>query len=308
MLSDDVDSSWYVPPFGYLRYVFQLFTYPRALRFIFSCQLALHLSLLSTSVALLIYRAEIRQLTANVYEPSAAISVLQQLPAWLLARSIISVALSARRLLIGTWRSSIWEEGWCVAAMWVSSAVMACTSLAALSTLQAQSLTYAALWAVVAVLLAELGAHLCLILCLCCFFPAAALTANMPIIPLAPRWYDDEAISSLNKAQKHDGLTPQQLLALPASTYIGDRDDAVCAVCMDDVQVGQVQRVLRCGHAYHQACIDVWLLKRRVCPLCVTAVRVAESGQSSEVECVVEMVEQQKPAASTVAQDMPLIL
>ena len=289
---------FYVPPFGRFRWVFETFVTRCTLSFIFSCQLALHISLFATSVALLVYRAEIEQLTANANNTSAAFSLLQQLPAWLLARSVVSVALSARRLLLSDrWRSSMWEVGWCVTAMWLSSAVMACASLAALSALQSQTVIYSALWSVVAVLLAELGSHVGLVLAMSLFFPAVALTINMPVVPLGLHWYNDVHTSGHHKSTKHDGLTPQQLLALPASTYIGDRDDAVCAVCMDDVQVGQVQRVLRCGHAYHQACIDVWLLKRRVCPLCVTAVRVAESGQSSKVEYTVELMNSVEPAS-----------
>ena len=270
------------PPLGSRRSEFQSFSSPRAVRFIFSCQLALHLSLLATSITLLVYRADIAQLIEDADESSPTFKLLKQLPAWLLARSIVCVALSSRRLLLSDrWRSSIWEAGWCVAVMWLSTAVMACASLFALSAMQSQSLTYAALWGVVSVLLIALGSHVGLIFLMSFFFPAVALTVNMPVVPLAQHWYEDEASSGQHMSMRQDGLTPQQLLALPASTYPGDRDDAVCAVCMDDVQVGQVQRVLRCGHAYHQACIDVWLLKRRVCPLCVQAVRVSDGGVDS---------------------------
>ena len=81
----------------------------------------------------------------------------------------------------------------------------------------------------------------------------------------------------------------------------------MCAVCMDDVEVGQTQRVLRCGHAYHQPCVDQWLLKKRVCPLCVQAVRPAPT-QPSASEWMVEMVERVKPGRSEVGQVSPLIV
>jgi len=41
-----------------------------------------------------------------------------------------------------------------------------------------------------------------------------------------------------------------------------------CAVCMLDFQVGEKLRELPCGHDFHGDCIDKWLGRNKVCPLC----------------------------------------
>ena len=43
---------------------------------------------------------------------------------------------------------------------------------------------------------------------------------------------------------------------------------ASCSVCLEDIARGQPARALRCGHAFHRACIDRWLRSSRVCPVC----------------------------------------
>eukprot|EP00661_Eupelagonemidae_sp_cell13_P005533 gene5532-790_t len=43
---------------------------------------------------------------------------------------------------------------------------------------------------------------------------------------------------------------------------------ATCAVCLDALADGTVVRMLLCGHEFHARCVDVWLVRRPVCPLC----------------------------------------
>ena len=285
------------PPYGHRRAAFRRYTTPRYLRRLFAFQLAFHLFLLAASIPLVVLRGAIVQLLSeeDVFYP--AFGVLEQLPAWLLARSAVSVALSARRLWLGNrWQSSMWEAAWCVLVMWLSTGVMAGSSLVALGGVQAsESAMYFALWAVVSVLLVALGSHIAACGSLALFFPATALTFNMPVLPLAQHWYDDAPNSSPPKRRQHEGLTRVQLQALPVSACTVKRADSCCAVCMDDVELGQVQRVLRCGHAYHQTCIDPWLLRKRVCPLCAQVVRVA-SRSTTLSEPSVELADVAKPA------------
>jgi len=42
-----------------------------------------------------------------------------------------------------------------------------------------------------------------------------------------------------------------------------------CAVCLCDFEGGDLRRRLPCGHKFHKACIDTWLRRNRVCPLCL---------------------------------------
>ncbi|KAJ1259430.1 hypothetical protein BS78_10G154800 [Paspalum vaginatum] len=43
----------------------------------------------------------------------------------------------------------------------------------------------------------------------------------------------------------------------------------LCAVCLDDVQAGEMVRQLPvCRHLFHVDCVDAWLRAHRSCPLC----------------------------------------
>lgn len=46
-----------------------------------------------------------------------------------------------------------------------------------------------------------------------------------------------------------------------------------CSICLEYVQVGDVQKFLPCGHGFHAACIDPWLRNSVFCPTCRIDVR-----------------------------------
>jgi hypothetical protein len=43
-----------------------------------------------------------------------------------------------------------------------------------------------------------------------------------------------------------------------------------CCICIVEVFVGAV---LRCGHVYHNKCVDKWLKQNQTCPMCRAPVR-----------------------------------
>lgn len=45
-------------------------------------------------------------------------------------------------------------------------------------------------------------------------------------------------------------------------------DSHTCAVCIESYRPGDVVTVLTCGHLFHKACIEPWLLDKRTCPMC----------------------------------------
>lgn len=42
-----------------------------------------------------------------------------------------------------------------------------------------------------------------------------------------------------------------------------------CSICLDPLECDDYIRALACGHVFHVACVDAWLISRRAfCPLC----------------------------------------
>jgi len=54
-----------------------------------------------------------------------------------------------------------------------------------------------------------------------------------------------------------------------------------CAVCLSDLQLGEMLRPLPCGHVFHQSCIDKWLQRNGICPLCM---RDVAQGHATELK------------------------
>mmetsp|Transcript_36128 Transcript_36128/g.84657 ORF Transcript_36128/g.84657 Transcript_36128/m.84657 type:complete len:285 (-) Transcript_36128:106-960(-) len=48
-----------------------------------------------------------------------------------------------------------------------------------------------------------------------------------------------------------------------------------CAVCLSDFIEGDVLRQLPCSHHFHKQCIDRWLKRNKVCPLCLQDIEAA---------------------------------
>ncbi|CAK8540561.1 unnamed protein product [Lathyrus sativus] len=54
----------------------------------------------------------------------------------------------------------------------------------------------------------------------------------------------------------------------PDLSNIGE-ENVECAVCLCKIGEGEVLKVLRCEHAFHEDCIDKWIsIKNSTCPLC----------------------------------------
>jgi E3 ubiquitin-protein ligase RNF38/44 len=81
--------------------------------------------------------------------------------------------------------------------------------------------------------------------------------------------------------QRHVSLASEQISRLPSfesSPY--DRNSA-CVVCLEASRGGERWRALPpCGHAFHAACVDPWLLLSPVCPVCRATVAVPPTGES----------------------------
>ena len=41
-----------------------------------------------------------------------------------------------------------------------------------------------------------------------------------------------------------------------------------CSICLEDYEENDIINVLKCGHKYHDKCIDEWIITNINCPLC----------------------------------------
>ncbi|KAL0450649.1 UNVERIFIED_CONTAM: RING-H2 finger protein ATL74 [Sesamum latifolium] len=59
-----------------------------------------------------------------------------------------------------------------------------------------------------------------------------------------------------------------------------------CAVCLENFRVGEKCRLLpSCNHSFHAECVDLWLLRTPICPICRAAADlIMRSGSSHEEE------------------------
>eukprot|EP01017_Pseudomicrothorax_dubius_P049327 TRINITY_DN9159_c0_g2_i2.p1 TRINITY_DN9159_c0_g2~~TRINITY_DN9159_c0_g2_i2.p1 ORF type:complete len:553 (-),score=69.26 TRINITY_DN9159_c0_g2_i2:44-1702(-) len=93
----------------------------------------------------------------------------------------------------------------------------------------------------------------------------------------------DEAIDaalllSLLLGGRSEGASPAQIDRLPTKTIdkaFLEREDmeddrTLCRICLVDYEDGDEARTMPCLHYFHKNCIDVWLSKKRYCPLCKT--------------------------------------
>ena len=44
--------------------------------------------------------------------------------------------------------------------------------------------------------------------------------------------------------------------------------DTSCSICLENYMKNDIINILKCGHKYHDKCIDEWIEKNNNCPLC----------------------------------------
>jgi len=82
-----------------------------------------------------------------------------------------------------------------------------------------------------------------------------------------PRWQGQHS------APKPRGATQELIDSMPPMPFSPElQDEGVetsCAVCLSDFEWDEMVRRLPCGHSFHRTCIDKWLRRNKVCPLCL---------------------------------------
>ncbi|CAF3347192.1 unnamed protein product [Rotaria socialis] len=86
---------------------------------------------------------------------------------------------------------------------------------------------------------------------------------------------DYENLLELDQTDNKIALTNDQINRLPTERFCplpnANPEENKCSICMDNYEKNQTLRRLPCLHRYHKDCIDNWLKKSNLCPICRTA-------------------------------------
>ncbi|CAH1443496.1 unnamed protein product [Lactuca virosa] len=84
----------------------------------------------------------------------------------------------------------------------------------------------------------------------------------------------ESAAESTTLIQRSSSMSEDDIKNLPWYDYQEDVEKGVeCAVCLEGFKPGDKCRLLpNCRHTFHANCIDSWLIKTAVCPVCRTCV------------------------------------
>ncbi|KAF3444676.1 hypothetical protein FNV43_RR14369 [Rhamnella rubrinervis] len=89
-----------------------------------------------------------------------------------------------------------------------------------------------------------------------------------------------ERARSGNKSMSRDDLEK-----LPSYEYVTKDENRAsspmveCAVCLETFKMGEKCRLLPlCNHSFHAQCVDEWLLRTPICPICRTLADSRKSG------------------------------
>ena len=280
-------------------WLFYAFTRPRFLLRLNLAQLAIHATLLYMSLVCL-YQVQSSSQLLHSLTPAWCPPLLLCFLVYIIIRSFVHTVFC----LVRCRYSALWRlpaGHWFNSARWglrvLGLPLVAC-SFSALSTIHPSvahstglSVSYALLWSLTSILLFHLLVSWATYGFFLFIFPPSQLTAFSPFLPL-----DDASYPQGQQAiqRRKAGLSADRIAQLAWTIWVSSStveadgravgESEMCSICMDDLLGGEVVRRLECGHVYHQQCVDVWLAKRAVCPLCVR--RVGKDEPDEQVEMV----------------------
>lgn len=114
-----------------------------------------------------------------------------------------------------------------------------------------------------------------MVLCICIFM----IHTSWAIHRMDQILHDDEvAFDVVGEDRSSSAIAEHTSLTIwDAATDAKD-----CSICMTPFAAGDRVRVLRCKHEFHAACVDVWLVRRHKCPLCLREIdEPGRAGPSS---------------------------
>lgn len=83
---------------------------------------------------------------------------------------------------------------------------------------------------------------------------------------------DYEMLLALDENNQSTGASVNQINNLPQSTMQTDNFEEACTICLEIPTIGDTIRHLPCLHKFHKECIDSWLVRKSLCPICKSSI------------------------------------
>uniref|UniRef100_A0ACD5XPG4 Uncharacterized protein n=1 Tax=Avena sativa TaxID=4498 RepID=A0ACD5XPG4_AVESA len=129
-----------------------------------------------------------------------------------------------------------------------------------------------------------LAAVLCFLLCVV----GLALVARCSRL-CNPSAFSVDAPGAMGVKAPCKGIRKKALESLPTVSWAAPEqmeETPECAICLAEFSCGDEVRVLpTCGHGFHAACVDVWLMSSSTCPSCRRALVVSPPPTEPPVTC-----------------------
>ena len=86
--------------------------------------------------------------------------------------------------------------------------------------------------------------------------------------------------SGFSTSAPEQGVSEDARRAMTVRPYAraqGETENACCSVCLSQLENGEEAKYLPCKHVYHPECIDRWLERSKLCPVCKRDVTASTS-------------------------------
>jgi len=80
---------------------------------------------------------------------------------------------------------------------------------------------------------------------------------------------DGPQIFSPRMIHSTNTMNPQyKVIKIKEHKFIDESSSEICPICLDNYKKDDILNELKCGHKYHNTCIDDWIKNNNNCPLC----------------------------------------
>ena len=81
---------------------------------------------------------------------------------------------------------------------------------------------------------------------------------------------NDPTIFSPRMVSGYNTMEPQyKIVKIKEHKFNNDEySSEICSICLDNYKKEDILNELKCGHKYHNTCIDDWIKNNNNCPLC----------------------------------------